>query len=184
VASNSHVGVLLSERRARRTLRQTVSGGLHPPTPADEAIQRPPSFRSTHLLPSQISSGRTTPRSHRSSQRSSRRTSHRTTPLTTQTLPLAPPTAIEFEEPEPVQENIDADVPNPEELDQYWGSLIECPLTRPPRDPLEPDPLASAGQGLSEQVEQIDRDRTWTPEDLNRLAQEQSLATLSLRIDQ
>jgi hypothetical protein len=117
-------------------------------------------------------------------QRSSRRTSYRTTPLTTQPLPLAPPTPIEVEEPEPVQENIDVDVPNPEELNQYWGSLIECPLTRPPRDPLEPNPLASAGQGLSQQVEQVDRDGTWTPEDLNYLAQEQSLATLSLRIDQ
>jgi hypothetical protein len=184
VASNSHVGASLSERRSHRTLRQTVSGGLRPPTPGDEAIARPPSFGSTHLLPSQIGSGCTTPRSHRSSQRSSRRTSHRTTPLTTQPLPLAPPTPIEVEEPEPVQENIEVDVPNPEELNQYWGSLIECPLTRPPRDPLEPNPLASAGQGLSEQVEQIDRDGTWTPEDLNRLAQEQSLATLSLRTNQ
>jgi hypothetical protein len=180
VASHSHIGALLSERRSRRTLRQTVSGGLRPPTPGDEAISRPPSFGSTHLLPSQISSGRTTPRSRRSSQRSSRRTSHRTTPLTTQTLPLAPPTPIEVKEPEPVQENIEVDIPNPEELNQYWGSLIERPLIRPPRDPLEPNPLASAGQGLLQQVEQVDRDGTWTPEDLNHLAQEQSLATLSL----
>jgi hypothetical protein len=184
VASNSHVGASLTERRSRRTLRQTVSGGLRPPTPGDEALARPPSFGSTHLLPSQISSGRTTPRSHRSSQRSSRRTSHRTTPLTTQQLPLNPPTPIEVEEPEPVQENILVDVPNLEELNQYWGSLIERPLTRPPRDLLEPNPLPSAGQGLSQQVEQVDRDGTWTPKDLNRLAQEQSLATLSLRIDQ
>jgi hypothetical protein len=184
VASNSHVGASLEERRSRRTLRQTVSGGLRPPTPGDEAIARPPSFGSTHLLPSQISSGRTTPRSRRSSRRTSQRTSQRTTPLTTQQLPLNPPTPIEVEKPEPVQENIEVDVPNPEELNQYWGSLIERPLTRPPRDPLEPNPLASAGQGLSQQVEQVDRDGTWTPEDLNCLVQEQSLATLSLRIDQ
>jgi hypothetical protein len=150
VASNSHVGASLSERRSCQTLRQTVSGGLCPPTPGNEAITRPPSFGSTHLLPSQISSGRTTLRSCRSSQRSSRRTSHRTTPLTTQQLPLAPPTPIEVEEPEPVQENIDVDIPNPEELNQYWGSLIKRPLTRPQRDPLEPNPIASAGQGLSE----------------------------------
>jgi hypothetical protein len=117
-------------------------------------------------------------------QRSSRRTSHRTTPLTTQQLPLAPPTPIEVEEPEPVQESINVDIPNPEELNQYWGLLIERPLTRPPRDPLEPNPIASAGQGLSECIEAVDRDGTWTPEDLNHLAQEQSLATLSLRIDQ
>jgi hypothetical protein len=184
VASNSHVGALFSERRSHRTLRQTVSGSLHPPTPGDEAIARPPSFRSTHLLPSQISSGCTTPRSHRSSRRSSQRTSQETTPLTTQQLPLNPPTPIEVEEPEPVQENIEVDVPNPEELNQYWGSLIEHPLTRPPRDPLEPNPVASAGQGLSQRVEQVDRDGTWTPKDLNHLAQEQSLATLSLQIDQ
>jgi hypothetical protein len=148
VASNSHVGASLSERRSCRTLQQTVLGGLRPPTPVDKAIARPPSFGSTHLLPSQISSGCTTPRSHRSLQRSSRRTSHRTTPLTTQQLPLNPPIPIEVEESEPVQENIEVDVPNPEELNQYWGSLIECPLTRPPQDPLEPNPLASAGQGL------------------------------------
>jgi hypothetical protein len=184
VASNSHVGALLEERRSCRTLQQTVSGGLRPPTPGDEALTRPPSFGSTHLLPSQISSGHTTPRSRRSSRRSSQRPSHRTTPLTTQQLPLNPLTPIEVEEPEPVQENIEVDVPNPEELNQYWESLIERPLTRPPRDPLEPNPLASAGQGLSQQVEQVDRDGTWTLEDLNRLAQEQSLATLSLRINQ
>jgi hypothetical protein len=180
VASHSHVGASLTERRSRRTLRQTVSGGLRPPTPGDEALARPPSFRSTHLLPSQISSGRTTPRS----RRSSRRTSQRTTPLTTQQLPLDPPTPIEVEEPEPVQENIEVDVPNQEELNQYWGSLIERPLTRPPRDSLEPNPIASAGQGLSLQVEPVDRNGSWTPEDLTRLVQEQSLATLSLRIDQ
>jgi hypothetical protein len=101
-----------------------------------------------------------------------------------QQLPLTPPTPIEVEEPEPVQGNIDVDVPNLEELNQYWGSLIERPLTRPPRDLLEPNPLASAGQGLSEHIEAVDRDGTWTLEDLNRLVQEQSLATLSLRTDQ
>jgi hypothetical protein len=180
VASNTYREASVSERRARHNLCQTVSGSLHPPTPGDKAIERPPSLGSTHLLPSQISSGCTTPRSHRSLQRSSRRTSQRTTPLTTQTLPLAPPTAIEVEEPELVQDNIEVDIPNSEELNQYWGALIKCPLTRPPRDPLEPNPFASAGQGLSEQVEPVDRDRTWTLEDLTRLAQEQSLATLSL----
>jgi hypothetical protein len=188
VASSSHKGASISERQSRTSLRQSISGGIpRPPTPSEGALARPPTFGSTHLHPSQISSGCTTPRSRRSSKRSSKRSSQRTTPLTTQQLPLAPPEAIEVEEPEAQtapQETIEVDVPNTQELNQYWGTLIEHPLTRANRDLLDPNPLASAGQGQSERVEPVDREGTWTPEDLERLAQEQSLTTLSLRTNQ
>jgi hypothetical protein len=157
------------ERQSRTSLCQTIAGGIpRPPTPSEGVLARPPSLGSTHLHPSQISSGHTTSRSCRSSQRSLRKSSRQTschpTPLTTQQLPLVPPEPIEVEVPEQLEE-----VPNPQELNQYWGNLIECLLTRPPRDPLKPSHFATTRTTSHPDAP------AWSPSDLANFAQEQVL---------